>query len=259
MTDKDTFMLVSLQEKQSKQLATVLANPTARKILDYLAKHSKATETSLASKLKIPLSTVHYNLKQLVKGHLVKAEEYHYSQKGREVSHYSLANKYIIISPRPMWDIREKLKHVLPITIVAGGVAWFLQMLQRPYYIVQDIIPKAARETIQETVTKVPFADVDDVAKAAIDVGVEETKRAAFDMATDSIAQGAPAVSQKIAALSTQPASQEVIKETVRTVTHPAPEIVQQAFTANVGLYFFAGFLVAVVLYLLYDYYKSKK
>ena len=100
MAKKDKFLLVSLQEKKAQKLAQVISNPTSRRILDYLADHDHATETRIAKELEIPLPTVHYNLQQLVKGGLVSADEFHYSEKGKEVIHYSLANKYIIIAPK---------------------------------------------------------------------------------------------------------------------------------------------------------------
>jgi DNA-binding transcriptional ArsR family regulator len=115
---KEKFILVSLKEEESKQLAQVLANDTSRKILDFLAE-KEATESDLANKLTIPISTVHYNLQALVKGKLVEADEFHYSEKGKEVLHYKLANKYIIIAPKSTFGIREKLRSILPVGIIA--------------------------------------------------------------------------------------------------------------------------------------------
>ena len=89
---KNSFLLVSLKEDKAKELAQVISNASCRKILDYLAEKEDATETELAKKLGIPISTVHYNLKHLVKGGLVIVDEFHYSEKGKEVNHYKLAN-----------------------------------------------------------------------------------------------------------------------------------------------------------------------
>jgi len=96
---EDPFLLVSLEESESKELAKVISNKTSRKILDLLSKKD-ATETQIAKDLKLPLSTVHYNLQHLLKANLVKVDEFHYSEKGKEVNHYSLANKLIIIAPK---------------------------------------------------------------------------------------------------------------------------------------------------------------
>ena len=131
MTKKEKFLLVSLSESKSKELAQAISNESCRKILDYLA-DKEATETELAEKLQIPISTVHYNLQQLQKGNLVIAEEFHYSEKGKEVNHYKLTNKYIIIAPKSTYGIKEKLRSILPvITIIAitGAVIQFVSRL----------------------------------------------------------------------------------------------------------------------------------
>ncbi|MBS3138191.1 helix-turn-helix transcriptional regulator, partial [Candidatus Woesearchaeota archaeon] len=112
---KQNFLLVSLEESQSKQLAEVLSNDTSRKLIDYLSEHEDATETDLSKILSIPLPTVHYNLQKLKEAQLVTVEEFHYSKKGREVDHYKLANKYIIITPKSTRGIKTALKSILPV------------------------------------------------------------------------------------------------------------------------------------------------
>lgn len=121
---KEKFLLVSLNESKAKKLAQVISNETARKILEHLA-DKEATESELAEILNLPISTVHYNLQHLREGGLVESDEYHYSEKGKEVNHYKLANKYIIIAPKTTWGIKEKLKSILPVALVcviAGGL-----------------------------------------------------------------------------------------------------------------------------------------
>lgn len=120
---EDKFLLVSLEESKTKKLAQVISNPTCHKILDFLAE-KEATETEVSKQLKIAISTVHYNLQQLMDARLVEVEEFHYSTKGREVNHYKLANKYIIIAPKQA-TMTDKLKKFLPIGILGVGVAAF--------------------------------------------------------------------------------------------------------------------------------------
>jgi hypothetical protein len=77
----------------------------------------------------MPISTVHYNVKQLQDAGLVVVEEFHYSKKGKEVNHYTLANKYIIIAPKSE-DSRflNALNKILPIIIITAGVAFVMQL-----------------------------------------------------------------------------------------------------------------------------------
>lgn len=127
MADKK-FLMLSLEDKATKKVANAVSNESCRKILDVLS-DKDATESGVAQKLGIPLSTVHYNLRQLVDAGLVSAEEFHYSTKGKEVLHYKLANKYIIITPREVTGIRGKLRRILPITFIAGGAALVAQLV----------------------------------------------------------------------------------------------------------------------------------
>jgi len=128
---EESFLLVSLKEEKAKKLARVITNETCRKILDYLAKKS-ATETEIAEKLQLPLSTVHYNIKHLVDAKLVNMDEFHYSKKGKEVNHYSLSNKFIIIAPKEEQNsILDILKKFLPITFIVIVVAGIIQLVSK--------------------------------------------------------------------------------------------------------------------------------
>jgi DNA-binding transcriptional ArsR family regulator len=182
---KENFVLVSLNENKAKELAQVMSNESCRKILDYLAE-KEATETDLAKRLELPLSTVHYNLKHLVEAGLVTAEEFHYSEKGKEVNHYKLANKYVIIAPKSTFGLKEKLKSVLPIALGAVLISGLIHIF------------------FGRTGT----------------FGAAKVREATFEAAE------AQAISQ------TQP---------------------------NVALWFLAGALIVLVLYLIVDYIRNKK
>src|SRR3989344_6458595 len=121
------FLLLSLEDSKTKKIANVVSNHSCRKILDYLSQR-EATESELAEKLQMPISTVHYNLQQLMETGLINTEEFHYSKKGKEVLHYKLANKYIIISPKSTYGLKEKLKGILPVALIAAGMAGIIQI-----------------------------------------------------------------------------------------------------------------------------------
>ena len=180
---KKSFLLVSLKENKAKELAQAISNESCRKILDYLAEKEDATETELSEKLQIPISTIHYNLKQLVAGSLVVADEYHYSKKGKEVNHYKLANKYIIIAPKTTYGIKEKLKSILPIALFAligTGIiqlytkylkpAAFATMKAAPAALDQASEPQAAgamMEAVAEEAPRALMGNVPEIATAA--------------------------------------------------------------------------------------------
>lgn len=126
------FLLLSMEDEKIKKISNVISNESCRKILDYLS-NKDATESELAEKLDIPISTVHYNLQQLRGTGLIEAKEFHYSEKGKEVNHYKLANKYIIIAPKKTYGIKEKLKGILPVALIAAGVGFIVQILSNYY------------------------------------------------------------------------------------------------------------------------------
>lgn len=121
------FIMLELDDDKTKKIANAVSNVSCIKILDYLAE-KEATESDIAKKLGIPISTVHYNLQQLMETGLVVAEEYHYSPKGKEVNHYKLANKYIIIAPKKNTGFAHKLKGILPTALITAGAAGIIQL-----------------------------------------------------------------------------------------------------------------------------------
>ncbi len=143
---KESFLLVSLKGSKAKKLAQVISNETSRKILDYLAENKKATESELSKELSLPISTVHYNIKHLLEAKLLKADEFHYSDKGKEVNHYSLTNKYIIIAPESTTpSIKDRLKSILPVALIAVATAGVMQILSRYYLGVGYFASKSAQ------------------------------------------------------------------------------------------------------------------
>ena len=143
------FLLVSLEESKAKQLAQIVSNDVCRKILDHLAvKDGHATETEISQGLSIPISTVHYNLQQLLQSGIVKAEEFHYSKKGREVLHYSLANKYIIIAPKnaDTAGLASKLRRILPVVFVVAAAGAVIQFLGKGTVMATYNAPLAAEK-----------------------------------------------------------------------------------------------------------------
>ncbi len=126
---KNNFLLVDLNEDKTRKLAETITSETSRKILNHLAE-KEDSEANISSALGMPISTVHYHLQKLQEASLVTVEEFHYSQKGREVNHYKLANKYIIIAPKKVSGLKEKLKGILPAALAALGIGAIIKLAQ---------------------------------------------------------------------------------------------------------------------------------
>lgn len=180
---KQSFLLVSLKENKARELAQVISNESCRKILDFLAEKEDATETELSQKLGIPISTVHYNLKHLVDGGLVSVEEFHYSEKGKEVNHYKLANKYIIIAPKTTYGIKEKLRTILPVSLLALIGAGFIQVYTRYFRPAAFGAMKAEAPVMEAAVRDVP----EKVAAPLMEAVVDEGAQAVMERAPEAV------------------------------------------------------------------------
>tara|TARA_Y100000310_G_C20516810_1_gene731583 strand:- start:380 stop:1018 length:639 start_codon:yes stop_codon:yes gene_type:complete len=126
---KNNFLLVDLNETKTKKLAETITSDTSRKILNYLTEKEHDTEANIAKELDIAISTVHYHLQKLKEAKLIVVEEFHYSKKGREVNHYKLANKYIIIAPKKVSGLKQKLKGILPVGIIVLGISAVIKII----------------------------------------------------------------------------------------------------------------------------------
>jgi DNA-binding transcriptional ArsR family regulator len=133
---------MSLKEDKVKKMTQVLNNDTCRKILDYLSNNERATATEISKKLGMAMSTVHYNLKQLKDNNLVTSDEYHYSEKGKEVVHYGLANKYIIIAPKEDKTVMDKLRNFLPITLFTAFTGGLIYLLESNWEKIMNLFPR---------------------------------------------------------------------------------------------------------------------
>jgi len=68
---KDKFVLMNLEDSNSKKVAEVMSNKTCKKILNYLGDNSEESEEDIAKALNMKMNTVEYNLKKLLSSGLV--------------------------------------------------------------------------------------------------------------------------------------------------------------------------------------------
>ena len=125
------YVLVSLEDERSKNIAEVLGNKTCKKIIDFLAE-DEASEKDIADALEIPINTVEYNLNKLLKAELIeKAKNFFWSPKGRKIDMYKVSNKSIIISPK-LSRVSSKLKSIIPAAVISVIGAVLIKYLSIP-------------------------------------------------------------------------------------------------------------------------------
>jgi len=232
---KKNLILLSLEDSKINKIANVVSNDSCKKILDFLSNKEHATESDIAKKLSLPISTIHYNLQQLMESGLVSVEEFHYSEKGREVNHYKLANKYIIIAPKgTKTGLRQKLRNILPVALITAGVAGLIQFTT---YFTQKPAAFAEKASLQ-AFDATPL--MEEASTQAIDAA--PLMEAASDKAIDA----APAVMEEAAAR-TAPAAAEA-----------ASIAVQTPLWQNIALWFLIGAIFAIIVFLILSFFKKK-
>lgn len=164
MAEEETFIMVSLEEQKSKDLAQVISNDTSRKILNFLGK-KEAGEAEISKELNIPISTVHYNVQQLIKSGLLESKEFKYSDKGKEVNIYTVSKKIIVIAPSNNKSMKDLLKGMLPFFGISIAISFLIQIIANnipsgenaPMLASQKIAEASGTQVIAETIPSVPL------------------------------------------------------------------------------------------------------
>lgn len=116
---EENFILVSLDDSKSKEISEILGSKTCKKIINYLSENKEASEKDLSVILKLPISTIEYNLKKLISsGFVQKRKNFFWSKKGKKIVMYELSNKSIVISHKK--PNLEKLKSIIPAFILTA-------------------------------------------------------------------------------------------------------------------------------------------
>lgn len=168
----DDVIIVPVNE-DSKKLRQIFSNDTSMKILDLLKKESLSA-SEVADKLEIPLTTVKYNIDQMVEHDLIHVQRIKYSEKGRQVKIYEAPEKVIIFAPEKMNRVSlASMLQKYAFAFVAAAFAGFglNYLYQRHLYGETDVmmVKMAADELIEysENATAAPTQGMEDVVTEA--------------------------------------------------------------------------------------------
>jgi len=92
-------IVVSLGDERVKEIAEVIGSKSCKRILDLLA-DGDLTVSDVSRELKMPMNTVDYNIKKLLKAGLIEKASHWWSVKGRKMLTYKVSNRKILISPK---------------------------------------------------------------------------------------------------------------------------------------------------------------
>lgn len=137
----EKFIMVSLEDEKSKDLANVISNDTSRRILSFLSE-KEASESDILKALGLPASTVHYNVQNLLKSNLIEIKDFYWSGKGNKVNIYTIAKKLIVISPRGA-KVTSAIKSLIPVALFSLAAAAFIQFISKGYYNIDNFVQSA--------------------------------------------------------------------------------------------------------------------
>lgn len=113
-------MIIPLLDDRLKKVARVLSNETAVTVLQKLVDKSMSA-TELSKSLKIPLTTVEYNINALLEAELIKVDSVKFSRKRRDIKYYAPVKRALIFAPeKTEKGVIEFLKKALPFLIIVA-------------------------------------------------------------------------------------------------------------------------------------------
>jgi DNA-binding transcriptional ArsR family regulator len=146
MTEK--YLLFNLEDEKAKKLGEAISNPTARKIVNFLAER-EASETEISKNLGLALNTVEYNLKKLLEAGIIeKSKNFFWSSKGKKIDVYKVANKLLVIAPKKS-NIYSKLKAIIPVVLISAVFSFFIAW----YFRARQFVSVAKQEVLEKTAT----------------------------------------------------------------------------------------------------------
>lgn len=126
------YLLVSLEDEKMSYISEALSNKTSKKILNFLLDKKEASQKDISDSLKLPMNTVDYNVKKLLKSGLIeKAKNFFWSKKGKKIINYKISNTSIIISPNSS-RVSSKIKSLIPVVILSGIATLIVKLITNP-------------------------------------------------------------------------------------------------------------------------------
>ncbi len=240
----DEKLLILPLGEESKKITQVISNDTARQIIELLA-DAPLSASDIAERLHVPLTTIVYNLENLQNVGLIKVERIKYSEKGREVKIFAPVRKLIVVVPertdkKTVAELLRKYMGVLLAAVLASGVIEFFMRSAGKNRVMFEVAERSMDSSIQPLIPNATSTPVMNAAQkggelvggiAAQNDTVTATQMPASILDGGSVSNAPP-----------------------DTLTWMADTI-----SAHPGLMFLLGCLFAVILLVIWDYFKKKR
>ena len=127
----DDVVVIQPGDERAQKIARAMASQTANAVIQAFGR-GPLTSSEVARAMAIPITTASYHIENLLDVGLLEVMETRWSEKGREVKVYGLANQVLIIAP-PVSDLRSVLKKYTTLFAIAVfaslSLATFLPLL----------------------------------------------------------------------------------------------------------------------------------
>ncbi|MCE5338538.1 MAG: helix-turn-helix domain-containing protein [Methanomicrobiaceae archaeon] len=104
----DDVVVIQPGDERAQKIARAMASQTANAVIQAFG-DGPLTSSEVARAMAIPITTASYHIENLLNAGLLEVMETRWSEKGREVKVYGLANQVLIIAS-PVSDLRSVLK-----------------------------------------------------------------------------------------------------------------------------------------------------
>ena len=130
----DDVVVIQPGDERAQKIARAMASQTANAIIQTFG-DGPLTSSEVARQMAIPITTASYHIENLLDAGLLEVMETRWSEKGREVKVYGLANQVLIIAS-PASDLRSVLKKyatLFGIVVLASLGLWALLPALLPF------------------------------------------------------------------------------------------------------------------------------
>lgn len=104
----DEVVVIQPGDERAQKIARAMASQTANAVIQTFGA-GPLTSSEVARRMAIPITTATYHIENLLDAGLLKVMTTRWSEKGREVKVYGLANQVFIIAPQES-DLRSVLR-----------------------------------------------------------------------------------------------------------------------------------------------------
>ncbi|MDN7012843.1 ArsR family transcriptional regulator [Methanoculleus sp. FWC-SCC3] len=121
-------------DERAQKVARAMASQTANAVIQAFGA-GPLTSSEVARRMKIPITTASYHIENLLEAGLLEVMETRWSEKGREVKVYGLANQVLIIAS-PASDLRsvlQKYAALFGIVVLASIGLWSILPALLPF------------------------------------------------------------------------------------------------------------------------------